>query len=230
MMKLKKKDLRFYARTLITVTAPHSLISEQFKTLRTNIEFTSPDKKIRSIVITSPSPSEGKSTTAANLAVVYAQTGKRILLIDADMRKPTMHYTFSIRNNRGLSTVLTNQSHIKDSINKTGVPGLDLLSCGPIPTNPAELLSSNAMTSLLEYLKEKYDMIIIDSPPILSVTDSQILANKCDGSILVLKAGNTNKDSALKAKEKIISSNSKLIGVVLNNMEVGQNTYSYAYA
>lgn len=224
----KKKDSIIRERNLVTLTAPHSMVSEQFRTLRTNIEFSSPDKEIRSISVTSASPAEGKSTTAANLAVVFAQTGKKVILIDADMRKPTMHYTFGTNNHRGLSTVLTKQGQLEKTINKTRVLGLDLLTCGPIPPNPAELLSSHAMDSLMIELKKRYDIIIVDSPPILSVTDGQILANKCDGSILVLYSGKTDKELALKAKGKIIASNTKLIGVVLNNLEVPNNYYSYA--
>ncbi|WP_422123839.1 CpsD/CapB family tyrosine-protein kinase [Planococcus sp. X10-3] len=222
----KKKGRDFKGRTLVTVMAPHSMVSEQFRTLRTNIEFSSPDKEIRSISVTSASASEGKSTTAANLAIVYAQTGKKVLLIDADMRKPTMHYTFGTTNRKGLSTVLTRQERLESAVNKTRISGLDLLTCGPIPPNPAELLASNAMDLLLAGLKNNYDIVIVDSPPILAVTDGQILANKCDGSILVLKSGKTDKDLALKAKGKILASNTTLIGVVLNNLSVPNNTYT----
>lgn len=224
----KKRGKVIRERNLVTVTAPNSMVSEQFRTLRTNIEFSSPDKEIRSISVTSASPAEGKSTTAANLAIVFAQTGKKVLLIDADMRKPTMHYTFGITNHRGLSTVLSKQGHLERTINKTRVQGLDLLTCGPIPPNPAELLSSHAMDTLMLELNKRYDIVIVDSPPILSVTDGQILANKCDGSILVLHSGKTDKDLALKAKAKIIASNTKLIGVVLNNLAMPKNNYSYS--
>lgn len=225
MRATKKKSKFIQGRNLVTLTAPHSMVSEQFRTLRTNIEFSSPDKEIRSISITSASPSEGKSTTAANLAIVFAQAGKKVLLIDADMRKPTMHYTFGTSNHRGLSTVLTRQERLETSINTTRIPGLDLLTCGPVPPNPAELLASKAMDGLLLEFKKKYDIVIVDSPPILSVTDGQILANKCDGSILVLNSGKTDKEMALKAKGKIIDSNTTLIGVVLNNLAMPNNAY-----
>jgi len=223
----KKSGKFIQGRMLVTLTAPHSMVSEQFRTLRTNIEFSSPDKEIRSITITSASPSEGKSTTAANLAIVFAQTGKKVLLIDADMRKPTMHYTFGISNYRGLSTVLTKQWRLESAVNKTRISGLDVLTCGPIPPNPAELLASQAMDSLLVEFKKRYDIVIMDSPPILSVTDGQILANKCDGSILVLNSGKTDKEMALKAKSTIIASNTTLIGVVLNNLAMPNNVYYY---
>ena len=227
MRSTKKRGKFIQGRTLVTLTAPHSMVSEQFRTLRTNIEFSSPDKEIRSITITSASPSEGKSTMAANLAIVFAQAGKKVLLIDADMRKPTMHYTFGISTYRGLSTVLTRQWRLESAVNKTRISGLDLLTCGPIPPNPAELLASQAMDSLLLEFKKKYDIVIVDSPPILSVTDGQILANKCDGSVLVLNSGKTDKEMALKAKATIIASNTKLIGVVLNNLAMPNNAYYY---
>lgn len=228
-MARKQKVLQQTARKLIAFTTPRSFVAEQFRTLRTNITFSSPDEDIRTMVITSAAPSEGKSTTSANLAVVYAQEGKKVLLIDGDMRKPTMHYTFHMGNTTGLSSVLTRQTTIEEAVRATSVERLDLLTCGPIPPNPAELLASKSMDALIRQLRDMYDLIIFDAPPVLSVTDGQILANKCDGTILVVSSGNTEKEMAAKAKEAILASNSRIIGAVLNNFVLPKDNYYYQY-
>lgn len=227
-MVKKKSKSEVENRKLIAFTNPRSRVSEQFRTLRTNIHFTSPDGDIRSLVITSASHSEGKSTTASNLAIVFAQEGKRVLFIDADMRKPTMHYTFKINNSRGLSNVLARQIALKVAIQPAEIENLDLLPCGPIPPNPAELLSSQNMDLLFEQALDVYDLLIFDTPPVLSVTDSVILANKCEGTILVINSGKTERDHAIKAKEAITASTkTRLLGAVINNVKVQKDT---AYA
>ncbi|WP_082304914.1 CpsD/CapB family tyrosine-protein kinase [Planococcus glaciei] len=228
-MARKQKVLQQTARKLIAFTTPRSFVAEQFRTLRTNITFSSPDTDIRTMVVTSAAPSEGKSTTSANLAVVYAQEGKRVLLIDGDMRKPTTHYTFHMGNTVGLSSILTRQATAEEAIRPTSVERLELLTSGPIPPNPAELLSSQSMDALIQHLKGIYDLVIFDAPPVLSVTDAQILANKCDGTILVVSSGNTEKEQAAKAKEAIAASNSKIIGAVLNNFELPKDSNYYQY-
>ena len=225
----KKKQLQDTARKVITHTTPRSVVSEQFRTLRTNVNFASPDTELRTIVLTSAAPGEGKSTTSANLATVFAQEGKQVLLVDADMRKPTTHYTFHMPNSIGLSNVLTRQNTVEEAVRPTSVDRLNLMTSGPIPPNPAELLASNTMGMLIAELKKMFDVVIFDAPPVLSVTDGQVLANKCDGVILVVNSGSTEKDMAVKAKEAIEASNSKLIGAVLNNFELAKDSNYYQY-
>lgn len=217
------------ARKLITRANPKSVISEQFRTLRTNVNFSMPDESLQSLLITSASPSEGKSTVAANTAVVFAQEGKKVLLIDADMRKPTVHYTFHMTNTLGLSNLLTRQASLADVTKMSDIDNLDVITCGPIPPNPAELLGSKTMDTILQEVKQTYDIVIFDAPPVLSVTDAQILANKADGTILVLYAGQTEKESIVRTKEALVASQGKLIGAVLNNYIMDKDHYYYQY-
>jgi protein-tyrosine kinase len=227
--KKKKKILTSNERNLITFYSPRAVISEQYRTIRTNIEFSSVDESINSVLVTSSAPGEGKSTTVANLAVVFAQQGKKVLLIDADLRKPTVHYTFQTDNLNGLTNVLTKQSTIEMAVSQTYVENLVVLTSGPIPPNPAELLGSKAMEDLLEAAKQEYDVVIFDTPPILAVTDAQILANKCDGTILVVNSGKTVIEPAVRAKELLLSSKGKLLGVVLNQKNAKDSQYYYYY-
>lgn len=229
MARKNKKTLQSVARKLITRTNPKSIVSEQYRTIRTNINFSMPDDELKTIIFTSASPGEGKSTTASNLAIVFAQEGKKVLLVDADMRKPTVHYTFHLTNTIGLSNLLTRKQTLDEVVKDSGTPGLDIITCGPIPPNPAELLGSKTMDQSLEEMKTKYDMVIFDAPPVLSVTDSQILSNKCDGTILVISSGQTDKDSVLKAKEALLSAKAHIIGTVLNNFILEKDHYYYQY-
>lgn len=227
--KKKTQKSNSFSRNLITLTDPRSPISEQYKTIRTNIQFSVTDSEIRSIVVTSSGPEEGKSTTIANLAVVFAQQGKKVLLVDADMRKPTVHYTFRLDNIFGLTNILTKQRKLSDTYQATEIDNLYVLSCGPIPPNPAELLASQAMDELLKDAYQTFDMILFDTPPVLAVTDAQILASKANGTILVVHSQKTITDAAIKAKELLQSANSKLLGVVLNQRKQKDSHYYYYY-
>jgi len=229
MFKNKKKPVQTVARKLVTNVNPKSIISEQFRTVRTNINFSMPDKDLKTLLFTSSTPGEGKSTCAANVAIVFAQEGKKVLLIDADMRKPTAHYTFHITNSTGLSNLLTRKWELQDVVNETEIEGLHLVTCGPIPPNPAELLGSKTMDALIEELKAVYDIVIFDAPPLLSVADAQILSNKCEGTILVLNSGMTEKANALKAKEALVSSKANILGTMLNNFVMEKDHYYYQY-
>ena len=216
-------------RTLITKLNPKSPISEQFRTVRTNLQFASVDKELRSMLVTSSSPSEGKSMTTANLAVVNAQQGKKVLLIDADMRKPTVHYTFRLDNLHGLSNILVGEGTLQTATFASDVDNLDILSSGPIPPNPSELLGSKRMARLLQEALEIYDLVIFDTPPVLAVTDAQILAGIVDGSLLVIRSGQTNLEAAIKAKEALLPAKARLLGTVLNDREKQASNYYYYY-
>jgi protein-tyrosine kinase len=227
--KKKTKKIGSNKRNLITHFSPRAAISEQYRTIRTNIQFSSVDESIRTILVTSSGPEEGKSTTVANLAVVFAQQGKKVLLIDADLRKPTVHYTFQLDNTIGLTNVLTKQTQLEKAAVTTLVENLSVLSSGPIPPNPAELLGSKAMEDMLVAALEQFDIVIFDTPPVLAVTDAQILANRCDGTILVVGSGKTQIEPAMKSKELLLSSKGKLLGVVLNRKNAKDSQYYYYY-
>lgn len=227
--KISKKRLLDSKRKLVAKYDPKSPISEQYRTIRTNIMYSSIDNEIRSIMVTSSGPGEGKSTTTANLAVVFAQQGKSVLLVDADLRKPTVHYTFKLNNILGLTSILTNQTTLKEAVSKADESSLYILSSGPVPPNPSELLGSKAMKSFMKEALEEFDLIIFDTPPVLAVTDAQILGNLCNGSVLVVSSGKTEKESLLKTKEILTNSNGKLLGVVLNNKKADKKGNYYYY-
>ena len=227
--KSKKKQLKMLASQLITVQDPQSIVSEQFKTIRTNINFSMSDKHISTLLITSSTPSEGKSTNSANIAAVFAQAEKKVLLIDSDMRKPTAHHTFAVENTMGLSDLLIRQHTIEEVLQKTTIEGLDIITSGPIPPNPTELLSSEAMDQLIEILNDKYDLVIFDAPSVLSVTDAQILSNKCEGVILVVNTGKTEKDNVVKAKNILLASKANMLGVIMNNFILRKDLNYYKY-
>jgi protein-tyrosine kinase len=224
-----RKQIQALNRSLITLTSPKSPISEQYRTIRTNIQFSTVDRQIRSILVTSAGPAEGKSTTSANLAVVFAQQGKKVLFIDADLRRSTMHYTFRLDNHVGLTNVLTKQVSLERAVQSTEQENLYVLTSGPIPPNPAELLGSRSMEELLEQAFTQYDIVLFDTPPVLAVTDAQILANLCDGIVLVVSSGKTEIEAAQKAKEALANAKGKLLGVVLNNKKMKESQYYYYY-
>lgn len=180
-------------------------------------------------MVTSTGPGEGKSTTVANLAVVFAQQGKKTLLVDSDLRKPTMHHTFNVNNTMGFTSVLTKQATLEEAVKQTDVKNLYVLTSGPIPPNPAELLSSKSMEQLVEEMKQNFEIVLFDTPPLMAVADPQILSNQCDGSILVVYSGRTETEQALKAKELLASAKSKLLGAVLNGKEMAKTNYYYYY-
>lgn len=227
MRRLRKG--RTERRYLVTSLQENDSLSEQYRTLRTNISFAKAGGGLRSLVVTSAEAGEGKSTTASNLAAVMAQQGKRILLIDADTRKPSQHYFFSLADQEGLTNVLTGQANFMDVVQATSLNQLFLLTSGPIPPNPADLLSASEMTTVIEQAEEHFDQVIIDSPPILAVSDTLLLANLCDGILFVIRSGSTEIDKARKAIDLLSSVNGKLLGIVLNDKRVSRKSPYYAY-
>jgi capsular exopolysaccharide synthesis family protein len=217
-----------HSRILIAKLDPKSINAEQYRTIRTGIQFSAIDQDLRKLVVTSVSPGEGKSTTIANLAIVFAQQGKKVVLIDADLRKPTVHLTFTVPNNVGLSNVLTNNVPLHEAMTKTDVDNLYVLPSGPIPPNPSELLGSKAMDRLIISVLEMVDIILFDAPPVLAVTDALVLSGKCDGTILVVKSQSTKKEHLKLTKQRLDSVQAKILGVVLNNHEM-QEKYAYYY-
>lgn len=213
---------------IITVKNPKAPIAEAYRTLRTNIQFSSFDKKIQTIMVTSSGPGEGKSTTTSNLAVVMAEGGAKTILIDCDQRKPRQHKVFLTTNKVGVSDLLVNKVSFEEAVQKTAVENLDLLTAGTIPPNPAELLASKKMQSFVESLREKYDYIIIDTPPIIAVTDAQLIASYVDGCILVIASAQAEREAAIKSKELLEKVKAKVLGVVLNKLELQEKGY-YGY-
>ena len=218
-------------RQLVTFLNPKSPISEAYRILRTNIQFSSLDKPIRTLLVTSANPSEGKSTTASNLAAVMAQTGQKVVLIDTDLRRPVIHKVFNVPNNIGLTSALltppdpTTLAHL---IQPTEIKNLSVLTSGPLPPNPSELLGSHRMGDLIEALKSVADIVIFDSPPALAVTDSAVLARQLDGVLLVVDSGETREPLARRAVEELSKVGAHILGVALNRLSP-TNTDGYYY-
>ncbi len=203
-------------RNLICFTSPDSSISEQFRTIRTNIQIMMGEQKNKTLLLTSSKTDEGKSTILANLAVSLSQQKGKVLLIDANLRNPYIHSIFKFQNTEGLSSVLSSEVDFEKAIKFTGISGLDVLTSGPVPPNPAEVLGSAEMKKLLKSVVESYDMVLIDSPPVLDSAETRILAGLCDGVILLINKGKTLLERATASRKVLEFANAKLIGVILN--------------
>ena len=214
----------------VTALEPRSPVSESFRSLRTNIQFAGVDKPLKRVLVTSPSPEDGKSTVAANLAVTLAQGGKRVALIDADLRRPRVHKVLGLQNRQGM-TALFVQSKValNGHLQETEVNNLCALTTGILPPNPSELLGSDKMAEIMEQIGERVDVQVIDTPPVMAVTDAAVLAPKTDGVVLVVKPGVTKLGAASQAVEQLQRVGANLLGVVLNDVEVKRGRYKYAY-
>lgn len=208
---------------------PKSTVAELVRSVRTNIQFMSPDRPLKKLVITSAQPLEGKTTVTLSLGISMAQAGNRVVVVSSDMRRPRIHQPFGLRGKRGISNWIVDEATLDEVLHHTVVPGLDLLPCGPIPPNPAEILQADKFHRLVEELEKRYDRILFDSPPIGAVTDPLILAAMADGVILVLQAGMTTKDMLRHAYKKLRTVNAHLLGCVLNNLDLQSTHYGSQY-
>jgi len=228
----RRKDQTLQERDFYVLQNPKSVISEALNTIRTNLMFVLPDRKIRTVLVTSGSPWEGKSTVVIAMGITQARYGARTLLVDADMRRPRLHRAFGVTADSGLSTLLLGGGNIDAAIQKTDVPNLDILPCGPVPPNPAELLRMDRVKALLHELGQRYDTVILDSPPVIPVSDPRILGGMVDGVLLVVKLGHTTVDALTQVRRELAAVGAPLLGTVLNDLDIrrpGYYGYRYGY-
>lgn len=227
---IRISGIRNPADGLVTLKQPRSPIAEAYRVLRTNLRFSGIENPGGVMLVTSAGPGEGKSTTAANLAVSLAQVGKRVVLVDADLRRPSVHKLFGMDNSHGLSDLFSTENVALESVmQNTPIPSLRVITSGAIPPNPAEMLDSRLMTQILATLRQNTDMVIIDSPPVLPVADASILGSRCSGAVLVVDSGKTRTEIARRAVRTLEQANVKVAGVILNKMGSKQAAGYYYY-
>lgn len=212
----------------ITSEMPKSISAEAYRSLRTSIKFSSVDKPIKTIVVTSSIPGEGKSTISGNLAITLSQSGARVLLIDCDLRKPSIHKKFRVLNDLGLTDILVDKCSLKDVIKKID-EYLFMITAGTIPPNPSEIVGSNSMEDLIKELSLSFDYIVMDTPPVIPVTDPLLLAAKSDATIIVVRARKTKEKIIRQTYDELIKVNSNIIGSILNDSETKTNNSYYEY-
>lgn len=212
----------------ITSKMPKSISAEAYRSLRTSIKFSSVDKPIKTIVVTSSIPGEGKSTISGNLAITLSQSGARVLLIDCDLRKPSIHKKFRVVNDLGITDILVDKCSLKDVIKKID-EYLFMITAGTIPPNPSEIVGSNSMEDLIKELSLSFDYIVMDTPPVIPVTDPLLLAAKSDATIIVVRARKTKEKIIRQAYDELIKVNSNIIGSILNDSETKTNNSYYEY-
>ena len=212
------------ALDLITLRDPRAAAAEAYRTLRTNIQFSSIERKLHTILVTSSVPDEDKSSALANLAVTFAQAEQRVIVLDCDLRRPSLHSLFGVSNERGLSHAMNQNSDLP--VLKTEIDGLQILPAGETPPSPADLLSSKRLDSVLSELKQQADIVLIDAPPVLAASDAALLATKVDGVVLVTKAGKTRRDSAREAVALLQRVNAHIVGVILTNAKLERERYA----
>ncbi|MGE5619288.1 MAG: CpsD/CapB family tyrosine-protein kinase [Sphingomonadaceae bacterium] len=214
------------ADRLVTLSDPRSPAAEAYRSLRTNIQFSCVDTPPRTLLVTGTEADEGKSTVLCNLAVTIAQAGTRVIVVDCDLRRPSVHEIFGLANDKGLATALVEEGEALP-LQQTAVPNLRLLAAGPMPPSPADLLGSQRMRSLIDDLVASADLVLFDGPPVGLFADSQLLASRVDGTILVLTAGKTRREAANRAKALLEKANARILGVVLSNARLDQGLYRY---
>lgn len=214
-------------KSIISYNDPKSVISEQYRTIRTNIEYSNVDQNTKTILVTSSDKNEGKTTTVSNLAVSFANLNKKVLLIDCDLRNASIHKMFKINNIYGLTDILAKDRAVDKCIQETELENLYVLTAGAIPPNPAEILSSEKMKNLIEDLKNIYDYIFIDTPPIGLVTDAGVLSSFIDGVVLVVKSESIEKKYLEETKKKLDAVDARILGAILNSYKSEQKDYNY---
>lgn len=225
----KDREILKIASRLITHFAPKSPISEAYRSLRTNILYAKVDQPIKTVLVTSSGPGEGKSTSAANLAITFSQMGAKTLLIDTDLRRPVLHAIFALPQTEGLTNYLIGNTHLEDAIKKSRIDNLSVLTSGTLPPNPSELLASMKMDGFIDQVSSQYDMVLFDSPPIIPVTDAAVLAPKLDGTVLVVKSGETERDALLRSRVLFDNVNANVFGVLINGVNINNMHGSYYY-
>lgn len=225
--KIREDHLNANNDNLVVYKAPQHPIAEVYRTLRTNIQFTTFDRALKTLSVTSATEGEGKTTTLSNLAVTFAQQSNRVLVIDADLRRPKVHKIFNLENRQGLTEVLVNQADSKELIHSTFVENLFVLPTGVIPPNPSELLGSRRMKDFLALVEKDFDYVLIDTPPVNMVTDGLLIANIVDGLLLVCSSGVVPTEEAQRAKELLTQAKANILGVVLNNVPFDSSKYYY---
>ena len=222
------EDAKQIESRLITHFDPRSPVSEAYRTLRTNLQFSKIESSIKSILVTSSGPKEGKSTSIANLAITLAQMGSKVVLVDTDLRRPVIHSIFGHKKEEGLTNYMMDQITVEKTIKDTIIDNLKIITSGVLPPNPSELLGSKKMEDLIAYLKENFDLILFDSPPVIAVTDAAVLSTKVDCVFLVVSSGQTNKDAIARATTLLENVKARVLGVVLNNVDY-ENNYGSSY-
>ena len=214
--------------SLITLSDPRSPAAEAFRTLRTNVYFSGLDRSLQTLMVTSVAPGEGKATTLANLAVVIAQGEKETILVDTDLRRPTLHTIFGLDNKQGLTSLFMDvKGPIEPALKDVGAPHLRVLTSGPLPPNPAEVLGSQRMLGVIEALKQQAEIVLFDAPPVIAVADASVLGTRVDGVLLVIEAGHTRREHAKRAKAQLEKLNIRIIGAVLNGASVDRSLGGY---
>jgi capsular exopolysaccharide synthesis family protein len=225
----KNQSLTHNPRHLLNFAGSDSVTTESYRSLRTNLSFVSPDNPVRCVLVTSAGPSEGKSLTIANLAMAYAQLGKRILLVDTDLRRPVQHKLFSLSREPGFAELFQESPEYEKSIRSTGRENLYICTAGMFSPNPAELIGSQKMLHHIEYFKQHFDMIFFDTPPIVAVTDATLLGKKIDGVLLVIRSHHTDRDFGQRALSTLSNVGVRILGTVLNDINLSQRYSSYSY-
>jgi non-specific protein-tyrosine kinase len=214
--------------SLVTLSDPRSPAAEAYRTLRTNVDFSGLDRAIQTLLVTSVAPHENKSVTAANLAVSMALGDKRTILVDADVRRPALHTLFRLNNDKGLTSLfIDSKGPIEPALQTVEVPNLQVLTSGPLPPNPAELLGSQRMLDVIEALKSRADIVLFDAPPVIAVTDASVLGTRVDGVLLVVQAGQTRREQAKRAKQQLEKLHIRVIGAVLSGASLDSGMGGY---